>query len=145
MGRVRNDIDDGLDDEGLPAPRVLPHLDYAGVRRGGEFDVPDDEVYHWVAGGFTALTRYPVPYRLYPNHAHDPLAYALPEPDPKDPSAVAVGQSQDALPPNPAATATVDAQPAQAAQSETQPAATAPTAASQTAPAASAVADAVKE
>jgi hypothetical protein len=105
MGRVRNERDDGIEtvfDDATrqwvdrPAARVLPHLDYTAVRRGDEWDVPDDEVYHWVAGGFTALTRYPVPYRLYPNHASDPLAYALPKPHPADPSAVAVGEPADA-------------------------------------------------
>lgn len=142
MGRVRNDIDDGQEeylDEATgrmatrPAPRVLPHLDYTAVRRGDEWPVPDDEVYHWVAGGFTALTRYPVPYRLYPNHAHDPLAYALPEPHPLDPSAVAVGEPADAAP--------ASAPPASAPQ----PAAPAPAAAPDPAPAAPAAGDAAKE
>jgi hypothetical protein len=82
MGRVRSDFAE---------VRVLPTLDYSGVAPGQVIEVPDDAVYHWVAGGFTPLTRYPVPYRLYANHAADPLAFALPEPSADDPSAVAVG------------------------------------------------------
>lgn len=119
MGRVLNDIDDGLeqyvDETGQlaerPAARVLPHLDYTPVRRGQVVEIPDEDVYHWVAGGFTALDRYPVPHRLYPNHRADPLAYALPEPHPSQPGATAVGTPPPAV-------------PAPAAQSAAAPAAT---------------------
>lgn len=116
MGFVRNDIDDGIeqyvDDDGnlaeRPAARVLPHLDYTPVRRGQQFEVPDEEVYHWVAGGFTALERYPVPFRLYPNHQADPLAYPLPEPHASQPESTAVGPTPPPapiLPPSSAAPA----------------------------------------
>lgn len=111
MGQVRNDTGE---------LRVLPVADYTGVKDGQVIDVPDDEVYHWVAGGFTALTRYPVPFRLYPNHQGDPLAYALPEPDADDPSAVAVGPAEAAVPARPpAAQQTVPAATAPAAAPET--------------------------
>lgn len=113
MGQVRNDTGE---------LRVLPVADYTGIEDGTVVPVPDEEVYHWVAGGFTALTRYPVPFRLYPNHQHDPLAYPLPEPDADDPSAVAVGQPEDAVP-------TAAAPPA---PQQTVPAATAPAAAPET-------------
>lgn len=123
MGQVRNDTDE---------IRVLPTADYSGVKPGGVLEIRDEDVYHWVAGGWTPLTRYPVPHRLYPNHAADPLAYALPEPDEDDPSAIAVG-----TPPAAAAQTTQAA----ATQAQTS-AATAPTAASTTATATTAVADA---
>jgi hypothetical protein len=114
MGQVRNDFDE---------VRVLPTFDYAGWEPGRVLEIPDADVYHYVAAGFTALTKYPVPRRLYPNHAGDELAYALPEPDPADPSAIAVGT------PKPTAT------PAPAPAAAPSPAATAPTAASTPAPA----------
>jgi hypothetical protein len=104
MGQVRNDHNNVM---------VLPTLDYSGVQPGQVIPVDDENVYHWAAGGFTPLTRYPVPHRLYPNHAHDPLAYALPEPDGADPSALAVGQVQDEAqvsPPQPAIQAASAAQ-----------------------------------
>src|SRR5579859_7389263 len=130
MGRVRNDIDDGLEqyvDEQTgqlaerPAARVLPHLDYSPIRRGQVIEVPDEEVYHWVAGGFTALDRYPVPHRLYPNHQADPLAYPLPEPHPSQIEATAVGQAPPPSP-APAAAAPSAAPPAAATESTTAPA-----------------------
>lgn len=100
MGQVRNDTGE---------IRVLPTMDYAGFEPGQVIEVADEDVYHWVAGGFTPLTKYPVPHRLYPNHQHDPLAYALPEPDPDDPSAIAVGKAPE---PGPTATASVAPPPA---------------------------------
>jgi hypothetical protein len=72
MGRVRSDFAE---------VRVLPTLDYSGVAPGQVIDVPDENVYHWVAGGFTPLDSYPVPYHLYPNHSADPLAVRLPDPN----------------------------------------------------------------
>lgn len=134
MGQVRNDFGE---------LRVMPTLDYSGVEPGRVLEIEDEDVYHWVAGGWTPLTRYPVPHRLYPNHRGDELAYALPEPDPKDPSAIAVGAPPEDKTPGPVPTmqgeqgpelvnlpagATVTPLPA--------PAATAPTAAPETAPAA---------
>lgn len=128
MGQVRNDTSE---------IRVLPAADYSGLRSGQMVEVPDDQVYHWVAGGFTPLTRYPVPYRLFANHQHDPLAYALPKPPDNDPSAIAVGQAE------PEAPATAASQPA---PQQPVPAATAPTAAPIDAvPAAVPGADTVKE
>lgn len=112
MGQVRNDTGE---------TRVLPTLDYSGWEPGRVLEIPDEDVYHYVAAGFTALTRYPVPYRLYPNHQADSNAYPLPEPDEDDPSAIAVGT------PKPA--------PAPAAAPAQPPAATAPTAAPTRAPA----------
>lgn len=88
MGQVRNDTGE---------VRVLPALDYAGWEPGRVLEIPDADVYHYVAGGYTALTKYPVPARLYPNHAHDPLAYALPDPDEDDPSAIAAGTPKPAV------------------------------------------------
>lgn len=120
MGQVRNDTGE---------IRVLPALDYAGWEPDRVLEIPDADVYHYVAAGFTALTRYPVPYRLYPNHKDDPNAYALPEPDAEDPSAIAVG-----TPKPPTATTTT----ASATTTTETTAATAPTAASTTAQAATA-------
>lgn len=117
MGQVRNDLGE---------IRVLPALDYAGWEPDRVLEIPDEDVYHYVAGGFTALTRYPVPYRLFANHKDDGLAYALPEPDPEDPSAIAVGADKPAP----------SAAPAPAVAQA--PAATAPTAAPTPAPAAAA-------
>lgn len=123
MGQVRNDFGE---------VRVLPSADYAGVEPGRVLEIPDENVYHWVAGGWTPLTRYPVPHRLYANHSGDGLAYALPEPDAEDPSAIAVGEPVDAVEQR-----QVDAAPTTAAASSTaqNPAATAPTAAPTPAPA----------
>jgi hypothetical protein len=90
MGQVRNDFGE---------VRVMPTLDYSGVEPDRVLDIPDEDVYHWVAGGWTALTRYPVPYRLYANHAHDPNAYALPAPKPEKLSAIAVGAPEAAVAP----------------------------------------------
>jgi hypothetical protein len=120
MGQVRNDTGE---------IRVLPTADYSGVKPGGVVEVNDEDVYHWVAGGWTPLSRYPVPYRLYPNHQHDPLAFSLPEPPEDDPSAIAVGEPHDAAP-----------QPAAPAPQQT-PAAAAPVAASEPSQAAPAGAD----
>lgn len=125
MGRVRNDRDDGIEqyvDEETgqlaerPAVLVLPHLDYTPVHRGQVVEVADEDVYHWVAAGFTALDRYPVPFRLYPNHQADPLAYPLPEPHPSQKEATAVGQ---APPPSPAPAAAAQTATALAAATET--------------------------
>lgn len=88
MGQVRNDFGE---------VRVMPTLDYSGVEPDRVLDIPDEDVYHWVAGGWTPLTRYPVPHRLFANHADDELAYALPEPAAEDPSAIAVGAPEDAV------------------------------------------------
>lgn len=116
MGQVRSDYTEVM---------VLPTLDYTGVEPGRVIEVADEDVYHWVAGGFTPLTRYPVPHRLYPNHRHDPLAYALPEPDEDDPSAIAVGAPRDAAPPAPVPAP----QPVPPVPAATAPAAAPPTAA----------------
>jgi hypothetical protein len=67
MARFRNDFDDGveqyIDDTGAvaerPAVRVLPALGYLGVRKGEEFQVPDESWAEYVAGGFTPLTPDP--------------------------------------------------------------------------------------
>lgn len=126
MGQVRNDMGE---------IRVMPTLDYSGVEPGRVLPIPDEDVYHWVAGGWTPLTRYPVPHRLFPNHQADPLAYALPEPDAENPSAIAVGT------PAPAQTA----QQASATAPAQTSAATAPTAASTTATATQTVDDAKEQ
>lgn len=80
MGLVRNDFGE---------IRVTPTLDYTGIEPEGTVDVscrvpgcqepghPEENVYHWVAGGWTPLSRYPVPELLYPNHRDDPLAYPV--------------------------------------------------------------------
>jgi hypothetical protein len=119
MGQVRNDFGE---------VRVMPTLDYSGVEPGRVLEIPDEDVYHWVAGGWTPLTRYPVPHRLYPNHSDDELAYALPEPDDEDPSAIAVGA--------PAAAPSTPPPPAVPAAAPQVSAATAPAAAPVPAPAA---------
>jgi len=82
MARFRNDFDDGVEqyvDDATgkvlerPAVRVLPSLGYTGVRRGQEFEVPDEEWDHWAAGGFTPLTPNPRPQ---PEEAAAPAAPA---------------------------------------------------------------------
>lgn len=111
--RVRNDHGEG---------RVVPHLGYSLVQAGQVLDVPDREAYHWAAGGFTVLDRYPVPEHLHANHAADPLAYPDPALDPLPgarPLAAAAGAPVQSAPgpePQPAA-------PADAPEPEPAPAA----------------------
>lgn len=85
MGLVRNDFGELM---------VAPTLDYTGIPAGATVDAtcrvpgcqepghPQENVYHWVAGGWTPLERYPVPQLLYPNHRNDPLAYPVAPPAP---------------------------------------------------------------
>lgn len=95
MGQVRNDFGE---------LRVVPTLDYSGIAPGQVLTVADEDVYHWVAGGWTALTKYPVPPLLYPNHRADPLAYeasvepaAAPAPAP-EPAPAPVAAPADVVP-----------------------------------------------
>ena len=101
MARFRNDFADPPEqyiDEAdgeiklRPAVRVLPTQGWTGVAQGQEFDVPDEEWKHWVAGGFTPLTPDP-----------DAPANAAPAPEPEP---VPVAPPVPAAPPQPAAEGT---------------------------------------
>ena len=70
---VRNDFGEA---------RVVPELGWALVPAGGILPVETENAYHWAAGGWSVLDRYPVPHHLYPNHQADPVAYSLPAPEP---------------------------------------------------------------
>ena len=63
--------------------RVVPELGWALVPAGGILPVEAENAYHWAAGGWSVLERYPVPHHLYPNHQGDPIAYSLPAPEPE--------------------------------------------------------------
>jgi hypothetical protein len=64
--QVRNDFGETRD---------VPSLGWEGIEPGGEITVEVENAYHWAAGGWTVLGRYPVPGHLLANHKHDPNAY----------------------------------------------------------------------
>lgn len=91
--QVRNDFGE---------TRIAGALGWAEVEPGGEIPVEVENAYHWAAGGWTVLGRYPVPTHLLPNHQHDPNAYdpdapvTPPPPQPAAPAAPAVPEESAA-------------------------------------------------
>lgn len=61
--------------------RVCASLGWVLIPDGESIEVEDEDAYHWAAGGWTVEGSYPVPHHLYPNHASDLNAFALPAPE----------------------------------------------------------------
>lgn len=68
MARVRNDFRED---------RVAPMLGYTLVAAGQDIPVPDDEVVHWIAGGWTLVEETPAVAPAKP--ATEPVPVAAPE------------------------------------------------------------------